>query len=188
MLKKMSKIERVFCVFGCIMLVVLGIGMLVLHFQSKYEEEEYAKRQAELIESYQKGTDDERLAAALSLCFGSNYDILESKCTNGEASVVLHASEEPMVDVAIRDYARDTTALMSWVFNIPQIDKLSVTFKHTFLDSGGNEIQADAFIIGISRENTTDINYENFLDMVWNDPSRLTERSDGYLIIPALRE
>ena len=102
--------------------------------------------------------------------------------------MVLHAVEESTDEVAIRDYARDTVTLMSWVFGIPDVDKLSVTFRHTFLDTGGNEIQAYAFIIGISRENTTDINYENFLDMVWNDPSRLTDRADGYLITPALRE
>lgn len=187
-MKKMSKMERIFCGLACVVIVVLAIGILLICFQNKQEEEEYAKRRTELIEAYQKGTGDERLTAALSLSFGNSYEVLKAEYTDNEATVVLHAVEESTDEVAIRDYARDTVTLMSWVFGIPDVDKLSVTFRHTFLDTGGNEIQADAFIIGISRENTTDINYENFLDMVWNDPSRLTDRADGYLITPALRE
>ena len=77
-LKKMSKMERIFCGLACVVIVVLAIGILLICFQNKQEEEEYAKRRTELIEAYQKGTGDERLTAALSLSFGSSYEVLKA--------------------------------------------------------------------------------------------------------------
>lgn len=136
-MKKMSKMERIFCGLACVVIVVLAIGILLICFQNKQEEEEYAKRRTELIEAYQKGTGDERLTAALSLSFGSSYEVLKAEYTDNEATVVLHAVEESTDEVAIRDYARDTVTLMSWVFGMGTTIILSLFLRDVSCVKGG---------------------------------------------------
>lgn len=187
MIRKPSKVELGMLVFGGVMLSLCAIFLIIMQVQNKNQAAEYEQHRAELTAAYQNGTTQEQMAAALELCFGQNYAVIQNTFADGTATVVLHAADEPTQNV-VKEYTRDTVFLMSWAFGIPDVEKLSVTFKHTFLDRGGNEVLEDGFVIGISRENATDINYENFANMVWEDPTRLTDRADGYLIIPALRE
>lgn len=185
--KPIKRSERILVIVALLAIILCIAGVFFLHMQNKALDAEYESARAELENTYQYGTTQERIDAALTLAFGDLYEVVDSEYKDGEIAVVLHAAEEPSSNV-IRHYAKDTVFIMSWIFGIPEIEKFSVTFKHTLLDKGGNEVLADAFIIGISRENADDINYENFVNMVWEDPTLLTDRADGYLIIPALRE
>ncbi|WNX85256.1 hypothetical protein RWV98_02980 [Agathobaculum sp. NTUH-O15-33] len=137
----------------------------------------------------QNGTTEQKIQVIFTEHFEKDYDLVNSSFDEEfkVAELTLREKYESTIDYSVKNAAVAFIGLAKYLFQIEGIESISVDFNYTFLDEYGNESEKPGILSGTTKEEMSDVNYDNFPNMVWDDYTKL-EKVARFIVSPALKK
>jgi len=181
---------------GCLTFIII-IAAIVLLFNvlgSLGKKDNDISNSVEVTSSFDFSSAEltkKNILKAVSPVLGSTYSPVSADVTKENGRLIVDVfftiktswNEDDLVDT----YARKAVGVFREMFTNPNVDKVWVWCKTNMIDPKGNESLDNVINCSLTKENASDINWDNFSGMVSANYSRLFKIADGSFIHPGIK-
>lgn len=126
-------------------------------------------------------------AEFISLVKDVNHSIDKVAVSNSNVNITMDSdqaywNESQMVEVT----ATDSVKIMEKVFSNPSVQSVTVNVPTSMMDDKGNETIENVINVTWNRELSNQVNYDNFLGMVYTDCTKFYNLAESYRIHPGI--